>query len=76
MAKKIGNIGVGGAGLNIGQKDGNNATLKELWVATRDELDDMRTKYAALLAKLDLDTGVTDTDFAALLPYDAPQTEK
>lgn len=31
----------------------------------RTELNDVRTKYAALLAKLDLDGGVTDTDYAA-----------
>lgn len=33
--------------------------------ALRAELDDMRTKYAALLAKLDADAGVTDTNYAA-----------
>ena len=31
----------------------------------RAELNDVRTKYAALLAKLDLDGGVTDTNYAA-----------
>lgn len=31
----------------------------------RAELDDIRTKYAALLAKLDADGGVTDTNYAA-----------
>ena len=31
----------------------------------RAELNDVRTKYAALLAKLDADGGVTDTDYAA-----------
>ena len=33
--------------------------------ALRAELDDIRTKYAALLAKLDADGGVTDTNYAA-----------
>lgn len=32
----------------------------------RAELNDVRTKYAALLAKLDLDATVTDTNYAAL----------
>lgn len=31
----------------------------------RAELDDLRTKYAAALAKLDADAGVTDTNYAA-----------
>jgi hypothetical protein len=31
----------------------------------RAELDDMRTKYTALLAKLDADVGVTDVNYAA-----------
>lgn len=33
--------------------------------ALRAELDDVRTKYAALLAKLDADAGVTDVNYAA-----------
>lgn len=32
----------------------------------RAELNDVRTKYAALLAKLDLDAGVTDVNYASL----------
>lgn len=32
----------------------------------RAELNDLRTKYAVVLAKLDLDGGVTDTNYAAL----------
>jgi hypothetical protein len=32
----------------------------------RAELNDLRTKYAVVLAKLDLDAGVTDTNYAAL----------
>jgi hypothetical protein len=34
--------------------------------ALRAELDDLRTKYALVLAKLDLDAGVTDTNYAAV----------
>jgi hypothetical protein len=33
----------------------------------RSELDDVRTQFAALLAKLDADTGVTDADYASTL---------
>lgn len=32
----------------------------------RAELNDIRTKYAATLAKLDLDVGVTDVNYASL----------
>jgi hypothetical protein len=38
----------------------------------RAELDNMRTRHAALLAKLDADAGVTDTNYAATLAYAAP----
>lgn len=41
--------------------------------ALRAELDDVRTKYAALLAKLDLDGGVTDTNYAATCGLAAAQ---
>jgi hypothetical protein len=39
----------------------------------RAELDNMRTRYAALLAKLDADAGVTDTNYASTLAYAASQ---
>ncbi len=39
----------------------------------RAELNDLRTKYAALLAKLDADAGVTDTNYAALGALTAAQ---
>jgi hypothetical protein len=32
----------------------------------RAELDDLRTKYAATLAKLDADAGVTDANYGSL----------
>jgi hypothetical protein len=34
--------------------------------ALRAELDDIRTKYAATLAKLDADAGVTDVNYGSL----------
>lgn len=40
------------------------ALIREL-ATLRAELDDLRTKYAAVLAKLDLDAGVTDTNYGA-----------
>lgn len=39
--------------------------LKREFDDLRAELDDVRTKYAALLAKLDADAGVTDINYAA-----------
>lgn len=41
--------------------------------ALRAELNDMRTKFASLLAKLDADAGVTDTNYASTLAL-APST--
>lgn len=40
------------------------ALIREL-DTLRAELTDIRTKYAAVLAKLDADAGVTDTNYAA-----------
>lgn len=37
------------------------------------ELADIHTKYAALLAKLDADAGVTDTNYAATVNFAAQQ---
>ncbi len=51
--KKIGNAGFGGAGESGAARSGSDATYKELFLAVRAELDDLRTKYAAVLAKLD-----------------------
>lgn len=63
---KIGNLGNGGAGENSGTRSGEDATQQELLLAVRAELDDLRAKYLLVLAKLDADAGVTDTDYAAL----------
>lgn len=68
MANKIGGLGHGGQGLSIGHQVSGEANLKDLLLATRAELDDLRTKYAALLVKLDADTGVALTDYVATLP--------
>lgn len=39
----------------------------------RAELNNLRTKYAALLAKLDLDAGVSGTDYASTCGLSAAQ---
>ena len=44
-----------GAGLTKGHATKNDAELRALLLATRSELDDIRAKYTALLAKLDAD---------------------
>lgn len=40
-------------------------SLFDAFVALRAELNDLRTKYGQLLAKLDADAGVDDTNYAA-----------
>lgn len=72
---KIGNLGEGGQGISVGHK-GAGVTMNELFGAVRDEMDNMRTQYAALLAKLDADVGVTDTDYAASVDFGSAQFEK
>lgn len=69
MAVKIGNIGEGGSGVST--RDGDSGTLKEVLLAIRAELDDMRTQHAALLAKLDADTTLDDSDYVATLAHAA-----
>lgn len=71
MASIKTDFGSGGAGLTPGGASGT----PDLATALRDMADDLatvkaqlntwRTAYLALLAKLDLDAGVTDTNYAA-----------
>lgn len=75
MAKKIGTH-EGGAGLTAGHSDKRRDSFEDVLKAYRDEIDDLRSKYASLLAKLDADTGVNDTDFASTLPLGAKQVIK
>lgn len=52
--------------LNTSSLDrGTKISLIRELATLRAELDDIRTKYAALLAKLDLDAGVTDTNYGS-----------
>lgn len=66
----------GARGLTKGHATKQTASMEELLAATRAELDDMRAKYAALLAKLDADAGVTDTDYNTACALGAAQFEK
>lgn len=53
-------------------KSDTRALIREM-DSLRAELNDIRTKYAALLAKLDLDVGVTDANYAATAGLAAAQ---
>lgn len=46
---------------------------KDLLRAVLADLTDLRTKYTALLVKLDADAGVADTDYASTLPVATAQ---
>lgn len=54
MAKKIGQM-EGGQGISIGHANKNQASYKELFLAVREELDDIKIKMTAILAKMDTD---------------------
>ncbi len=73
-AKKIGELGHGGAGLSTGHQDGADASLKELFLAQRAELDDLRAKWDLLMAKLDADSGVADLNYASTMVLEDAQT--
>ena len=69
------NFGEGGANLVPGGAAGS----PDLATALRDIADDLtelRTKYVALLAKLDADSGVGDTNYAATNTPAALKTTK
>ncbi|MDQ3268253.1 MAG: hypothetical protein M3P47_05975 [Pseudomonadota bacterium] len=55
----------GGAGINV--PDARSEDLATMLRACIDDITDIRAKYALLLAKLDADAGVTDTNYAATL---------
>ncbi len=48
-------------------RDSGTATDREIQVGLVADEAELRTQFAALLAKLDADTGVTDTDYASTL---------
>lgn len=41
-----------------------------------DEVDELRTKFDTLTAKLDADTGTTDNDYASTLALSATEAKK
>lgn len=55
MAKNIGDIGKDGAGISEGHEKAGTDNLNEILVAVLADITDLRTKYAALLTKMDTD---------------------
>jgi hypothetical protein len=60
-------FGEGGANVPPAGAGGGDPNLAAVIRQLIDELTEVRTQYAALLAKLDLDTGVADENYATLL---------
>lgn len=67
-------FGTGGSGLVPGAA--GVPTLAETGRDIADDLTELRTQFNALLAKLDADGGVTDTNYAATLTPAALKTIK
>lgn len=65
--KKIGKVGEDGRGVSKGHSSGDTDSLQNLLLAVRAEMDDVRTKNALLLAKLDADTGLDESDYVSTL---------
>lgn len=59
------NYADGGAGINDVDSDGNK--LADIVRGLIDDNTELRSTVTALLAKLDADGGVTDTDYASTL---------
>ncbi len=53
-----------------------NKVLRAQYNALVDEMDELKTNYAALLAKLDADGGVTDVDYLSTLANSATEADK
>ena len=53
-----------------------NTALREEHNVVLGELDDIKTQFAALLAKLDADTGTTDDDYASTLALTATEAKE
>lgn len=64
----------GGSGVNVPTSAGLSLALVQR--AFVDDITDLRTQFAALLAKLDADSGVNDTDFASSLALATQQVTK
>lgn len=66
MAEIDQKLGDGGMGRGISEESGVD-NIVALMNAVVDDLTELRTQFVALLAKLDADGGVTDTDYASTL---------
>ncbi|MCH7726062.1 MAG: hypothetical protein IH991_06220 [Planctomycetes bacterium] len=64
------------AGANLGSSHGVRPTLADALRDIADDLAETRTQFAALLAKLDADAGVTDADYESTLTPAALTTTK
>lgn len=56
-------FGSGGSG--VPPEGSSKPSLKDILFEEADDFETIRTKFNALLAKLDADAGVTDTDYAS-----------
>jgi len=54
-------------GRNLTKHGDSGADLASILRSSVDDNTELRTQFIALLAKLDADVGVTDTDYAATL---------
>lgn len=72
--KRIGEIGEGGQGVSTVGPVGEN--LKDLLLAVRAEMDDLRAKYAALLAYFDESNALAPTDHSERFAAGAKQFDK
>ena len=65
MAEVPSTFGSGGSG--VPPAGSSSPSLKDILWDEADDLETVRTKFNALLAKLDADAGVTDVDYASTL---------
>ncbi len=68
------NFGDGASGIT--DSHGGEARLADALRDGIDDTTDLRTQFAALLAKLDADAGVTDTDYASTLALSTQKLTK
>lgn len=83
MTKKIGSMEAG-QGISVGHTTKDQSSYKDLFLAVREELDDVKTKLNTILAKMDTDftaqNGAVagsqlDVDYASTGAFDANKFE-
>jgi len=83
MTKKIGSMEAG-QGISIGHTTKEQSSIKELFLAVREELNDMKTKLDIILAKMDTDFTAQnaavagsqlDVDYASTGAFEADKFE-